>query len=143
MKINKNFKSFKSITFLLIGILLGSLIPIQTLWANNPIKLIVNGVILQDSLQPINFENHVYVPARTLSEALGASVSWDSNQNAVIVTSGNSTQSTTKNNTPNLIVDPVTGKTKVNKPESEKTTEDKELEDFLNAEPPHFPEQHE
>lgn len=105
-------KYLQGLSYLLIGLIFGSFIPIQSLLAESNIKLIVNGVTLQDSLQPISFQNHVYVPAKTLSEALGANVSWDQSRNAVIINSlgevinNTNTNSTITSPTVNPTVDP-------------------------------------
>ena len=105
-------KYLHGLSYLLIGLVLGSFIPIQSLLAESPIKLIVNGITLQDDLQPISFQNHVYVPAKKLSEALGANVSWDQSRNAVIINSlgevinNTNTNSTITSNTTSPTVNP-------------------------------------
>lgn len=43
--------------------------------------------ILKSPLQPISFQNHIYVPAKIFAEALGDTVTWDSAKNAVIIKS--------------------------------------------------------
>jgi len=55
--------------------------------ASQPIKLIVNGKEIQCDVPPQVINDRTMVPARFLAEALGAKVSWDENQNAVVVTS--------------------------------------------------------
>jgi len=97
----------KLFTGMFIGIFISLLAFNFTSYAetsNSVIKLIVNGVTLQDDLQPISFENHVYVPAKSLAESLGASVSWNQEQNSVIITSG--VENKTSNITSSTIVNP-------------------------------------
>ena len=80
----------KLISGMFIGVFVSLLVFNFTSYAEtsgNVVKLIVNGVTLQDELQPISLDGRIYVSARSLSEALGASVNWDSEQNAVIVNS--------------------------------------------------------
>jgi len=99
----------KLISGMVIGIFISLLAFNFTSYAetsSSVIRLIVNGVTLQDTLQPISFQNHVYVPAKTLSEALGANVTWDQTNNAIVVNSldktiNNPTTSTTPNVTSN------------------------------------------
>jgi hypothetical protein len=66
--------------------------PIKT----NPIKIILNGATLKSPLQPIYFQNHVYVPVKIFAEALGATVTWDSTKNAVVVKSKVNLNTTTE-----------------------------------------------
>lgn len=73
--------------------------------SSNVIKLIVNGVTLQDELQPISYQNHVYVSAKSLAEALHCDVSWDQANNAVVVNSIK--VETTKPVVPDVNIEPV------------------------------------
>lgn len=77
----------KNLSYLLIGVLIGSLIPIQSLVASSPIKLIINGQQIQCDVPPQNINGRVLVPARYVAENLNASVDWDGVNNAVIITS--------------------------------------------------------
>ena len=80
----------KLISGMFIGVFVSLLVFNFTSYAEtsgNVVKLIVNGVTLQDELQPISLDNHVYVSAKSLAEALHCEVSWNSNQNAVIINS--------------------------------------------------------
>ncbi len=85
------FKNFKhKIIYLSIGLLVGCLFPIQSLFADNPIKLIINGKTIQCDVPPQNVNGRVLVPARYVAENLNASVDWDGVNNAVVITSKSS-----------------------------------------------------
>lgn len=56
-----------------------------------PIKLIVNGEAIATDVAPVNIDGRVYVPARYVAEALGATVEWDNANNAVVITSKEAT----------------------------------------------------
>lgn len=85
------FKNFKiKISYLLIGLFIGCLFPMQSIFAdnlNNPIKLIINGQQIQCDVPPQNINGRVLVPARFVAEPLGAKVEWDNANRAVIVNS--------------------------------------------------------
>jgi hypothetical protein len=55
--------------------------------ANTPIKLIVNGNLVESDVPPQIISGRTMIPARPLAEALGAKVEWDAENNAVVVTS--------------------------------------------------------
>jgi len=55
-------------------------------YADQPIKLIVNGKEIQCDVPPQNINGRVLVPARYVAEALGATVEWDTANNSVIIT---------------------------------------------------------
>lgn len=71
---------------LLIGLFLGSA---AIAMATTPVKLIVNGedITYKSDVPPQIINGRTLVPARALAEALGATVSWDSATNTVIVNS--------------------------------------------------------
>lgn len=82
------FKSFKTKTiYLFIGLLIGCLFPIQSIFADQPIKLIINGQQIQCDVPPQNINGRVMVPARFVAEPLGAEVDWDGENRAVIIKS--------------------------------------------------------
>ncbi|MGI6588023.1 MAG: copper amine oxidase N-terminal domain-containing protein [Peptococcia bacterium] len=56
--------------------------------ANSPIKLIVNGNVVESDVPPQIIGGRTMVPARPLAEALGAKVEWDEENYAVVVTGG-------------------------------------------------------
>lgn len=72
------------------GLIIGSILSFSTVtFANNPINLIINGKTIDcGNTPPIIFNNRTYVPARFVAEPLGAKVSWDSINNAVIIIGG-------------------------------------------------------
>jgi len=81
------FKNFKhKIIYLSIGLLVGCLFPIQSLFADNPIKLIINGKTINNA-SPQIISNRTYVPLRVISEELGATVEWDGVNRVVRVNS--------------------------------------------------------
>jgi hypothetical protein len=80
---------FQKSKYLLIGLVTGLIVATATFaMAANPIKLIVNGQEIQCDVPPQNINGRVLVPARFVAESLGASVTWDSTNNAVVITSG-------------------------------------------------------
>lgn len=72
---------------LLVGLLVGGA---SFAIAGNAIKLIVNGTEVKSDVPPQVINGRTLVPARALAEALGASVSWDGANNAVVIKSGTS-----------------------------------------------------
>lgn len=79
---------FQKSKYLLIGLVTGLIVATATFaLAANPIKLIVNGQEIQCDVPPQNINGRVLVPARFIAESLGASVTWDSAENAVVITS--------------------------------------------------------
>lgn len=56
--------------------------------ANSPIKLIVNGKLVESDVPPQIINGRTMIPARPLAEALGADVRWDEENSAVVVTGG-------------------------------------------------------
>ena len=72
--------------YLLVGLLIGLLVGSSSLaFANSPIKLIINDKEITCDVQPQIINGRVMVPARFVAESLGATVSWDSANNAVVV----------------------------------------------------------
>ncbi|MFZ5645828.1 MAG: copper amine oxidase N-terminal domain-containing protein [Bacillota bacterium] len=55
-------------------------------YAGSPIKIVVNGKQLQPDVAPQVIDGRTMVPIRFVAEALGAKVSWDENNNAVVIT---------------------------------------------------------
>ena len=79
---------FQKSKYLLIGLVTGLIVATATFaMAANPIKLIVNGQEIQCDVPPQNINGRVLVPDRFVAESLGASVTWDSTNNAVVITS--------------------------------------------------------
>jgi hypothetical protein len=54
-------------------------------WAAQPIKLIVNGVVTSTDVAPQMIKDRVMVPVRWVAEALGADVHWDEVNRSVLV----------------------------------------------------------
>lgn len=88
--------SFRNAKLLLVGVLVGGLTVSSMVFANQPLHLVVNGVEISrgDEPRPLIIDNRVYVPARPLAEALGATVQWDSGLNSVVVTKKEPTEFT-------------------------------------------------
>ncbi|HOQ09731.1 MAG TPA: copper amine oxidase N-terminal domain-containing protein, partial [Syntrophomonadaceae bacterium] len=61
-------------------------------WADQPIKLVVNGQEIKSDVPPQIIGDRTMVPVRWIAEALGAEVEWDAASRTVIIT--------TKGNTP-------------------------------------------
>lgn len=90
--------------YLLVGLVAGFIIAGSTfVFAAENIKLIVNGKEIKSDVSPQLTGGRVLVPVRFVAENLGASVQWDGNQQAVIITTGsapaNNTQKTVNQNT--------------------------------------------
>ena len=79
---------FQKSKYLLIGLVTGLIVATATFaLAANPIKFIINGQEIQCDVPPQNINGRVLVPARFVAESLGASVTWDAANNAVVITS--------------------------------------------------------
>jgi multiple sugar transport system substrate-binding protein len=76
----------KGVLLALIVLLIASLVPAAS-FAANPIKLVVNGKAVQADVPPQMIEGRTMVPVRWVAEALGATVVWDGNKQAVLVNS--------------------------------------------------------
>ena len=72
----------KFFTCLLVGIILSFTV---VAFADQPIKLIVNGKEVPCDPPPQFIGDRVFVPVRFVAEALGAKVEWDSERNAVVI----------------------------------------------------------
>lgn len=73
----------KTVVAFVLGALLSACV---FAYADQPIKLIVNGQEVASDPAPIMHQDRVFIPVRFVAEALGADVTWDEEQNAVIVT---------------------------------------------------------
>ena len=73
--------------YILLGILIGIFIPCTAVFAQSQIKLIVNGKEIQSDVPAQVINGRTMVPAKALAEALGATVSWNAQENAVTITS--------------------------------------------------------
>lgn len=75
-------------TGLLAGLLIGLLIGTSTfVFAGQAIKLIINGKEIVCDVPPQIINGRTMVPARYVAEGLGAAVTWDAANNAVLITS--------------------------------------------------------
>ncbi|MEQ8174616.1 MAG: stalk domain-containing protein [Syntrophomonadaceae bacterium] len=72
------------LTLVLIAGLLGALS--VGAWAQEPIRLFVNGVEVHSDVPPQVINGRTMVPAAALAQALGAKVEWDAANRAVMVT---------------------------------------------------------
>ncbi|OON96081.1 MAG: hypothetical protein ATN36_06495 [Epulopiscium sp. Nele67-Bin005] len=63
------------------------------------INLIVNSEVVESTQSPVQQNGTTLVPARIVSEQLGANVSWDSSSNTTTITKGNTTIKLTLNST--------------------------------------------
>lgn len=79
---------FQKTKCFLVGLVVGLIMATATFaMAANPIKLIINSQEIQCDVPPQNINGRVLVPARFVAESLGASVTWDAVNNAVVITS--------------------------------------------------------
>jgi hypothetical protein len=77
-------------SYLAIGVIVGVVLGSSLVgFAQDHIKLIVNGKKIQSDVPPQIINGRTLVPARALAESLGAKVAWDATNNSVIVTSQN------------------------------------------------------
>lgn len=76
----------KFISGLLVGFIIASS---GFVFANNPIKMIVNGAEINTDVPPQTIDGRAMVPARALSEALGAEVTWDAENHTVLIENKN------------------------------------------------------
>lgn len=147
---------------LLIGILGTSLIFSTFATASFPIKLIINNQEITCDSPPQMINGRVMVPVSNVAKAFNANASWDAQNNTIRIDSTKAQESnittttqqintntptqkteqgTVNNSNPTTTVkNPITNKIEVNKSESEKTSKDKDLEEFLNATPPNIPD---
>ena len=89
-------KKFKMGTMLIL--IVGLLLIQNTIsFANNPIKLLINGKYIQCDVQPQIINGRVMIPARYVAEELGATVSWDQINQTVIINRKKNTPSTSTN----------------------------------------------
>lgn len=72
---------------LIVGVLVTSLLLPSSVFAGQAIKLVINGTEIKCDVPPQNINGRVLVPARFVAEALGATVEWDGENQAVIVKS--------------------------------------------------------
>lgn len=77
----------KFFTGLLVGIILSFT---AVAFADQPIRLIVNGKEVPCDPPPLIINGRTFVPIRFVSEALGAKVNWNEKQQVVIINSSNS-----------------------------------------------------
>lgn len=76
-------------TGVVVGLLIGLLAFATSTIANSPVKLVINGQTVDcKDTPPQIINNRTYVPARFVAESLGATVTWDAEQNAVVITGG-------------------------------------------------------
>ena len=81
---------YRKLSYFLIGILLISLNPTQSAFADQPVKLIINNKEIICDVAPQIINDRTMCPARYVAEILGATVSWDEFNNAVIINSSSS-----------------------------------------------------
>ncbi|MDD2287949.1 MAG: copper amine oxidase N-terminal domain-containing protein [Bacteroidales bacterium] len=77
-------KKFQNMSYLIIGLIIGSLFSFNSAVANQPIKLIINNKEIINA-SPQIIDDRVYVPIRVISENLGANVEWDGKNRVVRV----------------------------------------------------------
>jgi len=78
-------KYLRGLSYLLMGLVLGSFIPMQSLMADGNISLWVNGKEIACNPAPVIIENRVFVPVSFVSYALGADATWDSADRKVLI----------------------------------------------------------
>lgn len=76
--------------YLLSGIIIGATISVSAMaFAKAPIRIVFNNKPLENA-NAIMINDHVYLPVRAISEALGIKVDWDESNQQVILQSKNS-----------------------------------------------------
>lgn len=76
---------------LVLGIIIGALaFGACTAFADEQIRLVINGNVIQSDVPPQVINGRTMVPIRIVAESLGAQVHWDSSSSSVIITSGSS-----------------------------------------------------
>lgn len=76
----------KRFSYLLIGFLVGAILATNTfVYAEQPIKLWINGKYIDCDVPPQSINGRVLVPARYVAEALGAQVGWDAGAQTVSI----------------------------------------------------------
>jgi len=66
----------QKIKYLIIGLIVGFLISTSVVFANTPIKILLNGSQIQGA-EAVNIGGRVFVPVRVITEALNLDVEWD------------------------------------------------------------------
>ncbi|MEW9672603.1 copper amine oxidase N-terminal domain-containing protein [Ammoniphilus sp. 3BR4] len=76
-----------------IGVIVGMLMggSLVGFAAQSEIKLIVNGKEIESDVPPQVISGRTMIPARPLAEALGATVEWDGQRRAVVITTTDGT----------------------------------------------------
>ena len=64
-------------TKILVVVMIFMVIATLTVAAQNPVKILINGVELETDVAPVIQDGRVLVPIRAISEKFGADVSWD------------------------------------------------------------------
>jgi len=82
----------KKKVFVLLSSCLALLVFVSSAYAGSQIKLLVNGQNVESDVPVQIVANRTMVPVRALAEALGATVSWDSEQGIVSVDNSESTR---------------------------------------------------
>jgi hypothetical protein len=109
---------------LITGIIIGLLASTAGLAvANTPIKLLINGNYIQCDVPPQNINGRVLVPARFVAESLGATVSWDSTNQTVVINGAGyvapaSTVQSEEKNQPPVTIEQLPVKINIQRPDS-------------------------
>lgn len=86
---------FRFVRVAIIAIL--AVMMLTPVYAESPIRLIVDGKPIAMDVEPVIIDGRVMVPARYVAEALGAKVEWDGANQAVVITSKGAQASLTSN----------------------------------------------
>ena len=74
------------------GIIVGVLMTSTVAFADDPIRIMVNGIQMYPDVPPQMINGRTLVPIRFVAEALGADVQWDPNFQAVMITTNKNQQ---------------------------------------------------
>ena len=85
----------KIVGFLIATLLMISLMASTVAFANDEIKVSLNGNLLEFDVSPQIIDGRTMVPLRTIFEALGATVSWNPDTQTVYASKDNTTVSAT------------------------------------------------
>ncbi len=80
--------SKRTIAFLVFFVMLFTMLPPVAFAEDSPIKITVDGKVVQTEVKPVNVDGRILIPARAVFEAMGAVVTWNASERSVSVVRG-------------------------------------------------------